>query len=207
MNRSLRLLASALTVGTAFLAAGCHRSAVPVESRDLVPDTRPVGALILDRGDWRTSDQVGLWKAFEERELGKAPTHVGFLVLRRYREVRDGPTFQIYDVTRLDRNDQIGQIDGLGNATRFLPKRDGGIEVVKVGNSTLVLDVQAIFGTTHPMSLAATTERKLAFEALDLNHDGGLTKDEYPRILESPSADLNHDGKIDPQEFDAIDQI
>ena len=208
MTRRNRLAAWALLAAPVVLtAAGCYRVSNWPVCKDKSCASRPVGDLVLDRGDWLVSDEKGVWKVLEEQDPKKAPVHVGYLILRNYREMRGGPAFNVYDVTRLDRNDQIGTIDGLGNATRFLPKRNGGIETKKVGNSTLALNVTAIFDTIHAITLEATNERKLAFEALDMNHDGGLSKDEYPRISEPSSADKNHDGKIDYQEFDAIDQL
>ena len=114
----------------------------------------------------------------------------------------------MYEVSTLDREEIIGTVDSLGNAIRFRPRRGGGIDTEKVGNNTLPLSVQAIFDTVRPVTLVATTERALAFEALDLNKDGMLDEKEFPRVKERiGSPDRNKDGKVDPQEFEAADDL
>jgi hypothetical protein len=212
MKRRLVLAASTIALVPALLAApGCSQTPGRRDWQECCPaqadPRRSEYDLSLDRGNWLVGTPGGVWKVLEEQSPSAPPVHIGYVTERSYREVRGGPAFPIFEVTRLDRNDQIGMIDSLGNATRFLPRRGGGIETVKAGNSTMALNVQAVFDTIHAVTLQRTSERQIAFETLDTNRDGALAKEEFPRILESPSPDRNGDGKVDFQEFDAIDRL
>jgi len=176
----------------------------------------PVGDMSLDRGGWIVGQQSGVWKVTQE-VMGKAPAHLGYVVARAHREVRGGPSFTMYEVTTTDRKDVVGMVDSLGNATRYVPGRDGSIEKVAVGNNRLDLSVAAIFDTVRPVELVKTTERALAVEALfaswDKDGDGAITrsddidKNEFPaqaaEIKKFLAADANRDGKVDRTEFEA----
>jgi hypothetical protein len=169
----------------------------------------PATTVSLNRGDWVMGRTTGVWKVEAQGATpNSAPERLGYVTSRLYREVRGGPTFTMYEVTTLDRDEIIGTVDTLGNAMRFRPRRDGGVDTEKVGNNTLPLSVQAIFGTMRPVTLVATTERALAFEALDANKDGVLDAKEFPRVNASVgSPDRNGDGKVDAQEFDLADDL
>jgi hypothetical protein len=164
------------------------------------------GELVLNRGDWLLGDQSAVFKVLAEPREGGRPVHLGYVVARRYREVRGGPDFRMYEVTTLDRDEQVGLVDSLGNAKRFTPRRGGGIDVVDLGNSHLEASVAAIFDTPRPVTLEATTERRIAFEMLDADRDGYLTPAEWPRS-QGAEGDANRDGKIDWQEFDRLDRL
>lgn len=176
----------------------------------------PVGDMSLDRGGWIVGQQKGVWKVTQE-VMGKAPLLLGYVVAREHREVRGGPTFTMYEVTTTDRKDVVGSVDSLGNATRFVPGRNGSVERVPVGNNRLDLSVAAIFDTVRPIELVPTTERALAIEALftsyDKDGDGQITrsddldKNEFPpqpeQIKRFLAADANRDGRVDRTEFES----
>ncbi len=173
-----------------------------------LPGSTAVGEMSLNRGDWLVGETSGIWKVLADSGGGTPPQPIGHLVARHYREMRGGPVFTMYEVTTLDRHEHVGMIDALGNAIRFVPRRQGGYDSVPAGNSTLEFNVQAIFDTLRPITLEPTSERRLAFEGLDANHDGGLSAEEWPRVKETnPRVDRNGDGKVDYQEFDAIDSL
>ena len=202
---SVALLGALLALG----ACKSPRYVPPYGQAPVTPATRAPapGELMLDRGDWLLGDESAVWKVLVEPREGR-PNHVGFLVQRRYREVRGGPEFPMYEVTTLDRGEQVGLIDSLGNAKKFSPRRGGGIDVTDLGNGTLETSVGAILGTVRPVVHEKTTERRLAFEMLDANGDGSLSPAEWPRSSgASKDADRNHDGKVDFAEFDAIDRL
>ena len=163
--------------------------------------------LSLSRGDWLMGDQVGVWTVMAQQRTG-APQRIGYVTQRHYREVRGGPVFSLYEVTGLDREQPIGMVDSLGNATRYRPRRGGGFDSEDAGNAALELSVGSIFQTVRPLTLEKTSERALAFELLDVNHDGFLDKTEFPRINDRvKSPDKNHDGKLDAQEFNDADDL
>jgi hypothetical protein len=169
--------------------------------------SRPApGELTLDRGDWLLGDQSAVFKVLATEREG-LPRHVGYVVARRYREVRGGPEFTMYEVTSLDRDDQVGLVDSLGRAKKFTPSRAGGLDATDLGASTLEASVGAIFGLVRPVVLERTTERRIAFEMLDANHDGGLSAEEWPRSQGREDADRNRDGAVDFAEFDALDRL
>jgi hypothetical protein len=200
-------LAVSLLLGVVLAAGGCRsgrRSEGPGPDGRLAP-VGPPGALSLNRGDWLMGSQDKVWVVLEENAAGGAPRRIGYVTSRRYREMRGGPEFTMYEVTSLDRREVVGMVDSLGNATRFR-WRFGGVDEEKLGNSTLPLNVQAIFGTVRPVTLRETTERDLAFEMLDKDGDGLLSREEFPRIADrvgSPDRDRN--GKVDRQEFEDAD--
>lgn len=172
-------------------------------------DAAPVGELSLDRGAWLVGTSQGIWTVQVPGDAPSSPPRrLGYVVARAHREVRGGPSFTVYEVYGLDRSEQVGFVDSLGNAKRFEPRRNGHIEVVDAGNSTLELSVQAIFQTMKPVTLDATTERRLAFEALDVNHDGMLDRTEMQGIGSAyGNPDTNRDGKVDWSEFDAAERL
>lgn len=204
-----------LALATAALAAaalaGCQnrRAGAPYTLPSVGPDAVPVGALSLDRGGWVVGQQTGLKEVLVPGDLpGSAPKRLGFVTTRSHRQVRGGPAFTVHEVSRVDRDDVVGIVDALGNAKRFRPQRDGRIEVEPAGNNTLERSVQAIFETTQPITLVATSERRLAFETLDRDRNGTLDADEYPRIkAKRGSPDTNRDGVVDWNEFDADDDL
>lgn len=201
----LALLACAVTLGCA------TRAAPVITSRDSAGI-----ASRLDRGDWEISQDHRVWKVRIGRSLVDAPPrHAGFLVERRYRKVRGGPVFEMFTVTTLNRQEQIGHIDSLGRAVRYEPRRNASFEEVPVGVGTLDESVAAIFDTLEHVTLEPTTERRIAFEALDDNGDGLLTwqgtperPDEVSRFGDRiPRADRNRDGAVDFEEFDEIEVL
>jgi hypothetical protein len=202
-------LAASLLAGVVLLAGGCRttrdREARAPGSGDGLSPLGPPGELSLNRGGWLMGSQDKVWLVLEENAAGGPPKRIGYVTSRRYREVRGGPEFTMYEVTSLDRKEVVGMVDSLGNATRFR-WRYGGVDQEKMGNNTLPLGVQAIFGTVRPISLRETSERDLAFEMLDKNSDGLLDAAEFPRIADrvgSPDRDRN--GKVDRQEFEDAD--
>jgi EF hand len=164
--------------------------------------------LKIDRGDWHVSQGSRIWKVKAAPAANRPPRLLGYLEERRYRQMRGGPEFQIYTVTSLDRNDQIGHITQLGSAVRYEPRRDGTFEEVPVGTNTRENNVAAIFDTTERITLEPTSERRLAFEAIDANGDGVLQKNETANHGDRiAGADSNKDGVVDFEEFDAVDVL
>ena len=203
-TKSLALALAGLTLA---LTGGCasHGRA----ERRAAPDSGLTGPgdWSLNRGDWLRSEQSAVWLVMEQQRDGTSH-RIGYVTERRYQEMRGGPVFSVYEVWGLDRKEQLGQVDALGNAVRFDPVRNRGVESVPVGNASLQLSVGAIFGTVRPLTLERTTEHALAFDALDKNHDGKLDKTEFPRLLDKfHNPDTNHDGFLDPGEFDAADEL
>jgi hypothetical protein len=195
-------------LAAAAVAGGCRgsrpRDVPPGPGGHLAPVGQP-GDLSLNRGDWLMGTQDKVWLVLEQSPTGGAPKRIGYVTSRRYREVRGGPQFTMYEVTTLDRKEVIGMVDSLGNATRFR-WAFGGVDQEKVGNAPLPLSVQAIFATVRPLTLEETTERSLAFEALDKNGDGLLDREEFPRLADRVGgADRDRNGKIDRQEFEDAD--
>jgi len=198
-------IAALLLAGMA--AAGCHASGRNHATPGIA--TGSASDLTLNRGDWVVGRETGVWTAtIPGATNASAPVRLGYVTSRLYREMRGGPTFTMYEVTSLDRKDVVGIVDQLGNAKRFKPGRDGLIETEDAGNATLPLSVQAIFQSMKPLTLNKTTERALAFELLDANHDGKLDKTEFPRLADRyASPDKNKDGYVDANEFEMIDDL
>jgi hypothetical protein len=208
--RRYRFRTCALLALAAVALSGCASRGrrAPSTSSDLA-QLAPASELTLNRGDWVMGQQTGLWVVEAQPAVQNAPPErLGYMVSRLYREVRGGPTYTMFEVSTLDRSDVIGIIDALGNAQRFRPRRNGGVDTERVGNSTLAHSVQAIFATRRPVTLLATSERALAFESLDTNGDGTLDAEEFPRLKDrTASPDLNRDGKVDAVEFEGLDDL
>lgn len=190
-------------------APGCASRRGPRSAPAGGTDAAPVGEFSLDRGAWLVGTAQGVWTASVPGDTPSSPPRrVGYVVARSHREVRGGPAFTVYEVYGLDRKEQVGFVDSLGNAKRFEVRRGGHVEVVDAGNATLPLSVQAIFDTMKPVTLEATTERRLAFEALDANRDGFLDKNEVQGIGAAyGNPDTNRDGKVDWSEYDAAERL
>ena len=211
ISGALRPLTGALGLACLLAAAAaggaCSSRGRAVRSEGPASPLTGPGDWSLNRGDWRKSEQVGIWLVMEQQREGPAK-RIGYVTQMHYQELRGGPVLSVYEVYSLDRRQPIGQVDALGNATKFVPIRNRGVESVSAGNATLELSVGAIFGTFRPVSLERTSEHALAFEALDANHDGHLDKNEFPRLLDKfHSPDKNRDGFVDAQEFDEADAL
>jgi Ca2+-binding EF-hand superfamily protein len=206
-SRKALSLACLLAAAAAGGACSSHGRAAPVRSEGPSSSLTGPGEWSLNRGDWLNSEQVGVWLVMEQQREG-ASKRIGYVVEKHYQEMRGGPIFTMYEVYNLDRRRPIGQVDSLGNAVRFVPIRNRGDESVRVGNAALELSVGAIFETVRPLTLERTTEHALAFEALDVNHDGKLDKSEFPRLNDKfHNPDKNKDGFVDAQEFDQADAL
>ena len=161
----------------------------------------------LNRGTWEVKKATEVWKV-GEAVTNRPPRLVGYMIARDYRREVGGPVFRMYEVTTLNRNEIIGRIDQMGHATRYEPRRRGGFEEVDAGANSLENSVGAIFGTKQKITLDRTTERRLAFEAIDTSGDGLLQEPEYrPHGASLMSADTNGDKIVDFAEFDAIDAL
>ncbi len=200
MRRSSWLCAALLAFWTVGCAGAGRAPRPPQEDPDNV-------ASRLGRGDWMVSQATRVSKVLEPRP-NLPPRHVGFLIASDYRQVRGGPVFTMYKVTTLNRDEQIGHIDQLGRGTRYEPRRNGTFESVDVGIGTLTQQVAAIFGLPRGVQLEPTSERRLAFEALDRNGDSLLSPEETAEYGDRiRSADANRDGRVDFEEFEAIDVL
>jgi|GEM_PF-3430393 len=207
MSRRSVSTAFALAAVAALGLAGCRSRA---GTEYTVPTTlAPIGATSLDRGAWLIGNATGLWTVTVPGDTPSSkPVRIGYVTARAHRQVRGGPAFTIHEVSGLDRDTPVGIVDSLGNAKRFKPLRNGHQEVEDAGNGTLSFAVQAIFETTKPVTLTATSERQLAFELLDADGNGTLDEKEFPAIKATRgSPDTNRDGKIDWNEFDADDDL
>lgn len=196
------LLALALAAVTTACASNTTRSA----STATTSEAAAVAAR-LDRGTWMVNRSTDVWKVFEaDAQFGTAPRHIGYLMERKYRQMRGGPEFDMFVVTTLDRGEQIGHIDSLGRSVRYEPQRNGAFDQVSVGVGTMEQNVGAIFQTRERISLEKTSARRISFESLDLNRDGTLDEGEAaPYGATVSGADTNGDGVIDFQEFAASD--
>ena len=205
----IRTSSWALAAGLCLAAVlpGCSSRGRAPQPKGPASDLTGPGDWSINRGDWLRSEQAAVWVVLEQQREGGV-ARIGFVTERRYQEMRGGPIFTMYEVWGLDRSHQLGQVDSLGNAVRFDPVRNRGVESTKVGNASLELSVGAIFGTVRPITLERTSEHALAFDALDVNHDGKLDKTEFPRVLDKfHSPDTNKDGFVDAQEFDEADAL
>ena len=165
-------------------------------------------ALRLDRSDWMVNQATHISNVLAVRAPNRPPEHVGYLIERRYRKMRGGPEFSVFTVTGLNRDDQLGHIDQLGQAYRYEPRRNGTFDTVSVGSNTRERNVQAILDTQDRITLTPTSERRIAFNALDANGDGLLQLAETQSFGDRiTTADRNGDGVVDFAEFDAIDTL
>ena len=191
------------------LAPACQTARV-------VPCTKPPScadlAARIDRSDWVRAQGREVWKVFEDRTVNgetRPPRHVGFLIGRAYRQERGGPVFRVYEVTRLNQGEVLGRIDQLGRVTRYDAQRNGTfVETPLPASASREGDVAAILGSTKVISLQPTSERRLAFEALDTDRNGVLEGPELePFGTRLALGDTNRDKKLDFEEFDAIDVL
>jgi hypothetical protein len=190
----------------ALVLGGCRsiRHAAPTPSPATDGDTL---ATRLDRGSWMVSQATRISMVMEQRP-NLPPRHIGYLIASDYRQMRGGPSYRMYRVTTKDREEQIGHIDQIGRATRYEPQRNGTFSQVDVGVGRIEDQVAAIFGLDRAVSLEPTTERRLAFLALDRNGDGLLGGDEMREYgARLTQADTNRDGLLDYEEFSAIDVL
>lgn len=161
----------------------------------------------MNRGTWEVKKASEVWTV-GEAVPNRPPKRIGYMVARDYRREVGGPAFRMYEVTTLHRDEIIGRIDQMGHAVRYEPRRRGGFEEVDVGANSRENNVGAIFGTKQMITLEKTTERRIAFEALDANGDGRLQEAEYRAHGASlMSADTDGDKILDFAEFDAIDAL
>ncbi|MDJ0520547.1 MAG: EF-hand domain-containing protein [Planctomycetota bacterium] len=165
-------------------------------------------AVRLDRGDWMVNKSTHIWKVMARGAPNRPPQHIGYIEKRQYRQARGGPDFEMYSITTRNRDEQIGHIDQLGRAYRYEPQRNGTFARVPIGTNTLELNVQAIFETSDSVVLRETSERRMAFDALDANGDGLLQMSEASSFGDRVTgADTNGDGVVDFEEFDAVDVL
>lgn len=192
-----------LCAALALTSAGCSSGSAATRPQE-DPDNL---ASRLNRGDWMVSQATRLSKVSESR-VNLPPRHVGYLVTTDYRQMRGGPVFTMHKVTTLDRNEQIGHIDQLGRGTRYEPRRNGTFEEVDIGVGALPQQVASIFGFPRAVQLEPTSERRLAFEAIDRNRDGLLSAQESAEYGDRvQGADTNRDGLVDFEEFAAIEVL
>jgi hypothetical protein len=191
------------------LAPGCQTARV-------VPCTRqPTCADLvarIDRSDWVRAQGREVWKVFEDRTVNgetRPPRHLGYLIGRAYRQERGGPVFRVYEVTTLNQDEVRGRIDQLGRVTRYDAQRNGTfVETPLTASATREDDIGAILGTRRAITLEKTSERRLAFEALDSDKNGLLEGPELePFGSRLALGDTNRDQKLDFAEFDAIDVL
>lgn len=202
----------------ALMVTGCSVTGRCTSDGDCGPGSRPpdpepvlslgcmqtCGPLELDRGDWAVSRLGGVWKALESQP-DRPPRHVGFVTRRRFKQMRGGPSYDMYEVTTLNRAEHIGHIDQMGRAWRYEPQRNTGFEKVDLGISNMENGVAAIFDTSREMFLERTTERRIAFDLLDRDGSGYLEEAELAKHGDRIRAgDKDRDGRVDFEEFDAV---
>jgi hypothetical protein len=165
-------------------------------------------ALRLDRGAWMENQGTRIWKVMAASAPNRPPRHIGYVEESTYQQVRGGPQFHMLSVTTLNRKEQIGQIDQLGKAVRYEPRRNGTFEPVDLPANTRERNVAAIFDTQATITLVPTNERQLAFDAIDTSGDGLLQPGETAHLgARIHGADANRDGVVDFQEFAAVDVL
>jgi hypothetical protein len=191
------------------LAPGCQTTRV-VPCASSAPTCADVAAR-MDRSDWMRAQGSEVWKVFEDRTVGgqsRPPRHVGYLIGRDYRQERGGPVFRVFEVTSLNQQEVLGRIDQLGRVTRYDAQRNGTFVETPLPASSLENNVGAILGSAKVITLEKTSARRMAFEALDSDHNGLLEGPEIePFGSRLTQADTNRDKKLDFAEFDAIDVL
>lgn len=196
-----------LVAAAAMVTVGCRSASLPRQV-DVGTDCDAIAAR-LDRGDWMVNQQTRIWKVRIDQSLqNMPPKHVGFLLAKRFRQMRGGPEFEMYTVTSLNRKEQLGHIDSVGRAVKYEPRRNRGFVEKSVGTGSLEESVAAIVGTLERVTLEATTPRRLAFEAVDVNADGLLQPAEMQPYGDRLSgADRNGDKLVDFEEFAAVENL
>jgi hypothetical protein len=191
-------------------AAGCsgpNRCPPPGEPVLDIGCVESCSPMTLDRGTWKVSRRTAVWKV-QESQVNAPPKTIGYLVRRKYREMRGGPEYHMYMVTTTNRREEIGRIDQMGRAWRYEPRRNAGFEEIDEGTHALEIGVAAIFQTRRAVTLHETTERVLAFELLDRDGSGYLEKNEVAQHGDRlQGADRNGDGLVGFDEFDALDVL
>ncbi len=193
----------------ALVTIGCQSTPLPTTPVVKAgPDCDAIAAR-LDRGDWMVNQSSKIWKIRLDQSLqNMPPKHVGYVIGKSYRQMRGGPEFQMYQVTSLNRSEQLGHIDSVGRAVRYEPRRNRGFAEKSVGSGTLEESVGAILDTYERVTLEATSPRRLAFESMDTNGDGLLQASETARFGDRVSgADRNRDGTVDFEEFALVETL
>ena len=193
--------------GLALVMAGCRsRSPQPMRPEQALSMGCVSGdvAVRLDRGDWMVDRRTQVWKVLENQP-NLPPRHIGYLKRTQYKQQRGGPSFELYDVTTLNRREKIGRIDQMGRAYRFVPRRNLGFTEVDEGVASLPDSVGAVFQSMRGINLIPTTERQITFELLDKDGDGLLREQEIAGMGDRiPAADTKEYGAVDFVEFNAI---
>ncbi len=200
-------LCIAVLIGSVTLC-GCRTQPVSTTSTATRSEAAQAASR-LDRGAWMINKRSRVWKILKaDSRQGTAPSHVGYLKENKYRQMRGGPAFQMYSVTSLHQDEQLGHIDTLGRAVRYEAQRNGTFEEVSVGTGSLELSVAAILDTPERITLEKTDARRIAFAAMDTNGNGTLEPAEtaaHGGLIQD--ADSNADGLVDYQEFSSLDSF
>ena len=195
---------SALVVSGCRGPSRCPPPDEPVLDIGCVESSSP---LTLDRGDWTVSRRTAVWKV-QVSPVNAPPKTVGYLVKRKYRQMRGGPEYYMYMVTTTNRREEIGRIDQMGRAWRYEPQRNAGFREIDEGVQELENGVASVFQTKRKITLEETTERALAFEMLDRDGSGYLERNEVePHGDRLRNADTDRDGRVGFDEFDALDVL
>ncbi len=166
----------------------------------------------IDTSDWMVKQGSAIWRVLEEHTVNgetRPPRQIGYVQAKDYRQGRGGPVQRLYEVTSLNRSEVLGRIDSLGRVTRFEPQRNSTFQERPLTPAGRLEDnVGAIFGSTHEITLEATSERRIAFATFDKDGNGVLAGAELEhtgtRIL---SADADGNQQVDFTEFDTLDSF